>query len=73
MKLGDLSVLVIKCVIPLSTFIFSLLLQSGVIMLQFARLKITGIVYHSYIVYKKRLLDVVQRKPVELVSRNIGI
>lgn len=41
-------------------------------MLRFARLKISGIVYYSYIVYRKRFLEVVHKKPAALVSRNIG-
>ncbi len=74
MKLSDLSVLVVfNCFLPLATLIFSLLLKTAIMVLQFARMKISGIVYHAMIVYRKRFLDVVHTKPTAIVSRNIGI
>ena len=77
MKLADLSALVqattFNCIIPLTTLISSLLLKTVIMVLQFARMKISGIVYHTFSAYKRRFLNVVQKKPATtVVARDIG-
>ena len=77
MNLADLSALVqattFNCIIPLTTLISSLLLKTVIMVLQFARMKISGIIYHTFVAYKRRFLNVVQKKPATtVVARDIG-
>ncbi|XP_046437542.1 regulator of microtubule dynamics protein 1-like isoform X2 [Daphnia pulex] len=69
MELDYLSIL--NCLIRFSSFIFFLLWKAFVMVLSFSGRKIYGIVYHAFVVYRKRFLNVVPKKPA-LVSRNIG-